>query len=68
MKQRIEWLDNLRAIAIFFVVLGHTVGLPEHVEKLIFSDNIFNIKCFGGPFSFCERYNKLLLHSFLFCS
>ena len=37
MKQRIEWLDNLRAIAIFFVVLGHTVGLPEHVEKLIFS-------------------------------
>lgn len=37
MKQRIEWLDNLRAIAIFFVVLGHTVGLPEDVEKLIFS-------------------------------
>ena len=37
MKQRIEWLDNLRAIAIFFVVLGHTVGLPGHVEKLIFS-------------------------------
>jgi len=37
MKQRIEWLDNLRAIAIFFVVLGHTVGLPAHVEKLIFS-------------------------------
>ena len=37
MKQRIKWLDNLRAIAIFFVVLGHTVGLPAHVEKLIFS-------------------------------
>lgn len=37
MTQRIEWLDNLRAIAIFFVVLGHTVGLPEVVEKLIFS-------------------------------
>jgi len=37
MKQRIEWLDNLRAVAIFFVVLGHTVGLPEVVEKLIFS-------------------------------
>ena len=36
-KQRIEWLDNLRAIAIFFVVLGHTVGLPEAVERLIFS-------------------------------
>ncbi len=37
MKRRIEWLDNLRAIAIFFVVLGHTVGLPHVVEKLIFS-------------------------------
>ena len=37
MKQRIEWLDNLRAVAIFFVVLGHTVGLPGYVEKLIFS-------------------------------
>ena len=37
MKQRIQWLDNLRAIAIFFVVLGHTVGLPETAQKLIFS-------------------------------
>lgn len=37
MKQRILWLDNLRAISIFFVVLGHTVGLPENVYKLIFS-------------------------------
>jgi len=34
---RIEWLDNLRAIGIFFVVLGHTAGLPPYVEKLIFS-------------------------------
>lgn len=37
MKERIQWLDNLRAIAIFFVVLGHTVGLPDPVEKLIFA-------------------------------
>ena len=37
MKQRIQWLDNLRAIAIFLVVLGHTAGLSETVEKLIFS-------------------------------
>jgi len=37
MKQRIHWLDNLRAVAIFFVVLGHTVGLPERAYKLIFS-------------------------------
>ena len=37
MKQRIQWLDNLRAIAIFFVVLGHTVGLPDTAQKLIFS-------------------------------
>jgi len=37
MKQRIEWLDNLRAVAIFFVVLGHTAGLPGPVEKLLFS-------------------------------
>ena len=34
---RIQWLDNLRAIGIFFVVLGHTPGLPEPFEKLIFS-------------------------------
>ncbi|WP_051957927.1 acyltransferase family protein [Desulfobacter vibrioformis] len=34
---RIQWLDNLRAIGIFFVVLGHTPGLPEPFEKIIFS-------------------------------
>lgn len=34
---RIKWLDHLRAIGIFFVVLGHTPGLPLYLEKLIFS-------------------------------
>lgn len=34
---RIPWLDNLRAIGIFFVVLGHTPGIPEPFEKIIFS-------------------------------
>ncbi len=34
---RIKWLDNLRAIGIFFVVLGHTPGVPEPFEKIIFS-------------------------------
>ncbi|MDM8541551.1 acyltransferase family protein [Desulfococcaceae bacterium HSG9] len=37
MGNRILWIDNLKAIAIFFVVIGHTVGLPETIEKLIFS-------------------------------
>lgn len=36
-SKRIEWLDNVKALAIFFVVLGHTIGLPESWEKLIFS-------------------------------
>lgn len=34
---RIQWLDHLRAIGIFFVVLGHTPGIPESFEKMIFS-------------------------------
>jgi len=37
MAARISWIDNLKALAIFFVVLGHTVGLPLAVQKLIFS-------------------------------
>ncbi len=37
MGSRILWIDNLKAIAIFFVVIGHTVGLPATIEKLIFS-------------------------------
>lgn len=35
-KTRILWLDQLRAIAIFFVVLGH-VALPAGAVKFIYS-------------------------------
>lgn len=35
-NQRILWIDQLRAIAFFFVVLGH-VALPKEVESLIYS-------------------------------
>lgn len=34
---RIQWLDNLRAIGIFFVVLGHTPAISGPFEKIIFS-------------------------------
>ncbi len=37
MPSRISWIDNVKALAIFFVVLGHTIGLPPAAEKLIFS-------------------------------
>ncbi|OQY04321.1 MAG: hypothetical protein B6I22_09750 [Desulfobacteraceae bacterium 4572_123] len=37
MNNRIVWIDTLKAIAIFMVVIGHTIGLPEFTEKMIFS-------------------------------
>lgn len=35
-KQRIQWLDQLRGIAMFMVVLGH-VALPKETISLIYS-------------------------------
>ena len=35
-KERIVWIDQLRAIAMFFVVLGH-VALPKEVQSVIYS-------------------------------
>ena len=37
MNHRIVWIDTLKAMAIFLVVIGHTIGLPKPVEQLIFS-------------------------------
>ncbi|GAB6145534.1 acyltransferase family protein [Desulfocicer niacini] len=37
MNHRIIWIDTLKAMAIFMVVIGHTIGLPKPVERLIFS-------------------------------
>ena len=37
MNHRIVWIDTLKALAIFMVVIGHTIGLPKPVEQLIFS-------------------------------
>ncbi len=36
-NNRHDWVDALRAIGIFLVVLGHTLGISEGVEKYIFS-------------------------------
>lgn len=36
-SERISWLDNLKAVAIFFVVLEHTIGLPQTWYRLIFA-------------------------------
>ena len=35
-KERILWIDQLRGIAMFFVVLGH-VALPREVQSVIYS-------------------------------
>jgi len=37
MAHPIVWIDTLKALAIFMVVIGHTIGLPAPVERLIFS-------------------------------
>ncbi|WP_170923864.1 acyltransferase family protein [Desulfocicer vacuolatum] len=37
MAHRIVWIDTLKAMTIFLVVIGHTIGLPTPVERLIFS-------------------------------
>ena len=36
-NNRHDWVDALRAIGIVLVVLGHTLGISEGVEKYIFS-------------------------------
>lgn len=35
-KERIVWIDQLRGIAFFFVILGH-VALPKEMQSLIYS-------------------------------
>ena len=35
-KERIQWIDQLRGMAIFLVILGH-VDLPNKVNGLIYS-------------------------------
>ena len=37
---RQNWLDCLKGIGIFFVVLGHTVGVPPEIKKIIFAFHI----------------------------
>lgn len=37
---RIDWIDTLKAIGLFFVVLGHTVGIDVWLHNYIFSFHI----------------------------
>jgi len=37
---RQQWIDSLRGLGMFCVVLGHTVGPPEWLLKLLFSFHI----------------------------
>ncbi len=47
MGNRILWIDNLKAIAIFFVVIGHTVGLPETVGPFRVEFRSLGMQCYG---------------------
>lgn len=77
-KSRHDWVDALRAIGIVLVVLGHTLGITEGVEKYIFSFHMplfFFISGFvltpvrlSQPFVEAMRYygHRLLLPYLLF--
>lgn len=46
--QRIDWIDNLKAIAIILVVWGHMSGLNPDFKNIIYSFHIPTFLCITG--------------------
>lgn len=55
-KDRIVWIDQLRGIAFFFVILGH-VALPKEMQSLIYS---FHMPLFFLISGLTVNRNKLI--------
>ena len=75
--QRIHWLDTLKAIGLFFVVLGHTEGISEWLRMYIYSFHIplfffitgylVNIESLRGDLSsFILKYFRTLIHPYFY--
>jgi len=56
-NKRIEWADTLKAIGIFFVVLGHNV-LPAEMYKYIFSFHVPLFFFISGYLFFPEKFRN----------
>lgn len=74
--QRIPWIDTMKAIGLFFVVLGHTEGIGEGLRAYIYSFHIplfffvagylLNPETLRGDFSrFWRKYCRSLLLPYL---
>lgn len=69
---RIDWLDTLKAIGLFFVILGHTDGISDGLRTYIYSFHIplfffiagylVDPETLRGDFSvFCHKYLRSLV-------
>lgn len=58
-SKRIEWLDSLRGLALFFVVLGHAWALPFWGKTLIYSFHMPLFFAISGAVFRVEKYPRL---------
>lgn len=58
-RKRIEWLDSLRGLAMFFVILGHAWALPAWGKVLIYSFHMPLFFAISGALFRAGKYDRL---------
>ena len=58
-RQRIEWLDALRGMAMVFVVMGHAMNMPAFARTLIYSFHMPLFFAISGAVFRVGKYRRL---------
>lgn len=58
-SKRVEWLDSLRGVAMFTVVLGHVASLSKSMQTLIYSFHMPLFFMISGALFKVEKYSSL---------
>ncbi|MDO4501902.1 MAG: acyltransferase [Coriobacteriia bacterium] len=58
-RPRIEWLDSLRGLAMFFVIFGHAWALPAWGKMLIYSFHMPLFFAISGAVFRVSKYDRL---------
>ncbi len=61
---RLNWVDNTKAIAIYLVVLGHSIGLDTSIRHFIYSFHLPIFLVISG-FLLSKKINKLTFNTFV---
>lgn len=68
MSKRIDWIDSLRALAVFFIVLGHTLR-GESIYYYLYTFHVplcvmISGFCFSNKKSFSEHIKKVIKRNY----